>query len=62
MIGQSVRVVVLARFHDPLHDTTEGIVSVINRSRSRLKDCSWLISGQPIAYFHHGRSQTGRMP
>jgi PAS domain-containing protein len=31
-------------------------------SRSRLKDCSWLISSQPIACTYHGRSQAGRMP
>ena len=29
-IGQSVRVVVLSRFHDPLHGTTEGLVSVVD--------------------------------
>ena len=31
-IGQSVRVVVLSRFDDPLHGTTKGLVSVVDET------------------------------
>ena len=35
---------------------------ILPSSRSRLQDCSWLISSQPIAWVDYGWSPTGRLP